>query len=153
MNIADITRMDCIILDASAGSVKRVLQIAAEHASDITSLTARELMDGLIARERLGSTSVGAGAAIPHARFDHVEEPVGIFLKLNQHVDVGAVDAKGADLFFCLIAPSKKEASHSRLLSRLMRLLGDPFTTQRLRECESAAQIYSILTADDVAVV
>ncbi len=137
-------------MDVPAGSVKRVLQLAAERASPSLGITPRRLMDALVARERLGSTGMGHGVAIPHARIEGVEEMSALVFRLIHPVDVAAADDKPAGLFFCVFAPSTKEAEHQRLLSRLKRMLEDEFLRKRLRETDSRKELIQLLSYEDV---
>lgn len=149
MEMGEITSPRNIYLGVEAGSVKRVLQLIAEEASAITGLAPLPLMDGLIEREKLGSTSLGLGVSIPHARYDGLDRVYGIFMRLEQPVDVLASDGKPADMFFAILAPSHKQADHARLLSRITRILSDEITCERLRHTSSIQEVYDTLTAED----
>ena len=149
MEFADIISPRSIFLGVEAGSVKRVLQLMAEQASGFTGLNPRLLMDELIAREKLGSTSLGAGVSIPHARYEGLDRVHAIFMRLTYPVDVAATDGRPADLFFGLLAPADKQSDHARLLSRAMRLLSDEITCDTLRKSPSIQEVYSLLTAED----
>lgn len=149
MEMAEITSPRSIFLGVEAGSVKRVLQLIAEQASAITGLSPLTLLEGLIDREKLGSTSLGAGVSIPHARYDGLDSVFGLFMRLTYPVDVAASDGKPADMFFAILAPSDKQADHARLLSRVTRLLSDEITCETLRKTSSVQEVYGVLTAED----
>lgn len=150
MELADIISPRSIFLSVEAGSVKRVLQLMAEQASVLTGLNPRLLMDELIAREKLGSTSLGAGVSIPHARYAGLDQVHAIFMRLTYPVDVAASDGRAADLFLGLLAPADKQSDHARILSRAMRLLSDEITCDTLRKSPSVQEVHAILSSEDV---
>jgi PTS system nitrogen regulatory IIA component len=144
----DITR----ILDESttrsqvdAPSKKRAIQIASDLlAASHPSLSARTLFDELMNRERLGSTALGEGVAIPHCRTS-CEQIHGAFLSLAESVDCDAPDGKPVDLMFVLIVPTEEANAHLEVLATLARLFQDPENLRRLRAQDSAESLYEEL--------
>lgn len=144
----DITR----ILDESttrsqvdAPSKKRAIQIASDLlAASHPSLSARTLFDELMNRERLGSTALGEGVAIPHCR-TACEQIHGALLSLAEPVDCDAPDGKPVDLMFVLIVPTEEANAHLEVLATLARLFQDPENLRRLRARDSAQSLYEEL--------
>lgn len=134
-----------IVADVSATSRKQVFHALAELASKSLSVPARPIHDALMERERLGSTGVGHGVAIPHARTDLVEEVSGFFLRLKQPVDFDAVDGRPTDLIFMLLAPEEAGAEHLKALAQVSRLLRRDDIRRSLRAAPDSAALASIL--------
>lgn len=135
-----------VILDpVSAENRKQALTILAGALSERTKIDARDIFDAVMERERLGSTGVGEGVAIPHARIEKLPHPVGGFVRLNEGVDFDAVDDRPCDLIFMLIAPVGSGADHLRALAQVSRTLRQPELREALRKAEDASEIKAIL--------
>lgn len=134
-----------------ANSKKQLLQELATLASRGSGLGEREIYDALLQRERLGSTGIGNGIAIPHGRFAGIKQLVGVFARLDKPVDFEAVDGVPVDLIFVLLAPEGAGADHLQGLARVARLLRTPTAVQALRTTRDPAALYSILTANDTS--
>jgi len=146
MDLGDLITLDRIIPMLSANSKKQVLQELSAKAAEVTRLPEREVFDTLLQRERLGTTGVGRGIAIPHGKLANLDEIVGIFARLEQPVDFESVDGEPVDLVFLLLAPESAGADHLKALARISRLLREPAITDKLRASGSEAEIYRILT-------
>ncbi len=147
VDIADIITPDGIILDLKGcGSKRQVLQELSQHAAALVGADPQRLLDALMERERLGTTGVGHGIAIPHARLSELDRLVGIFARLNQAVDFEALDDQPSDLIFLLLAPSAADADSLRALARISRLLRDATLRQRLRQERDRHAVYRMLT-------
>lgn len=139
MTIADLLSLERISLQPSVSSKKRALEILSEQlASAMPKLGAVEIFDCLIARERLGSTGLGHGVAIPHARVVGVDEAIGAILKLQQGVDYDAVDQEHVDLLFALLVPENSTEKHLGLLSQLAEMFSEEKTLVQLRSAENS---------------
>jgi PTS system nitrogen regulatory IIA component len=114
----------------------------------LTHLSERRIFETLVERERLGTTGVGAGIAIPHGRMSEAKAITGIFARLEHPVDYEAVDSQPVDLVFMLLAPENAGADHLKALARVSRLLRDKQTCEMLRSAPTAEAIYAILTGD-----
>jgi len=145
MEIADIVAPEHVLSSLKVQSKKQALQELANHAARATGLPAREVFNTLLQRERLGSTGVGHGIAIPHGKLEGVDRIHGLFARLGTPIDFEAVDDEPVDLIFLLIAPVGAGADHLKALSRVSRLLRDPATVAKLRSSRDAAALYSIL--------
>lgn len=146
MELADVIARDAILPALKAGSKKQILQEIAQRAGDAYGLDARVVVEGLLAREKLGSTAMGGGVAVPHARLAGLGSIVGLFARLEQPVDFEAADGQAVDLVFALLAPEESGADHLRALARVSRLLRDPETRAKLRKTTEAAALYALIT-------
>ncbi len=128
------------------GSKKRLLEALSEFlASDHPSLDPETVFEHLLERERLGSTGLGHGIALPHARMKEVTEAVGAFAQLQDGVDFDAIDDKPVDLAFALLVPESADEMHLQLLAQLASMFNDPQLRQGLREASSSDQILELL--------
>lgn len=119
-----------------------------EIAANLTGLAPREIFDAVLQRERLGSTGVGQGVAIPHARLAGVSEVVGVFARLRTPVDFESIDGRPADLIFMLIAPEDAGAEHLKALARVSRLLRREDVRQRLRAAPDGEAVQAVLAGE-----
>lgn len=108
-------------------------------------LSADVVFDRLLERERLGSTGLGHGVALPHARIEELVAPVGAFIQLRQAVDFDAIDDQPVDLAFALLVPAAADERHLQLLASLAERFNEPRLRERLRACESAGQVIAML--------
>lgn len=147
MRIPEILSPDRILCNNDISSKKGALETLSKlMASSEPSLTYTEIFDCLNARERLGSTGIGNGIAIPHGRFQHVRHPTAAFLKLGSGVDYDAVDQKPVDLMFSLLVPVDSTDEHLQILSCLAEMFSDTALIEQLRQESSPVKIYEILT-------
>jgi len=151
MALAGLLQQNAILPAMKANSKKQLLQELAAKASKITGLPEREIFDVILQRERLGSTGVGNGIAIPHGKLAHLSSIVGIFARLESPVDFEALDDQPVDLVFLLLAPEGAGADHLKALSRIARVLRDPDTVAKLRATDSASGIYAFLSDDQAS--
>ncbi len=130
----------------SAASKKKILELVADHiSSEVPTINAVELFDALVTRERLGTTGLGNGIALPHCRFKSCPEPTGLFLRMEQPVDYDAVDRQPVDLIFALIVPDGDNQEHLLMLKALAERFHSENTIQNLRQAESTTELYNIL--------
>lgn len=147
MEIADLLTPQSVLSPLRATSKKQALQELARRASELTGLHERTIFDVLLERERLGTTGVGRGIAIPHGKLPDLDRLYGVFAVLDQPVDFEAVDDQPVDLLFLLLAPESAGADHLKALARISRLLRDSALCDRLRAVDKADELYRILTA------
>jgi PTS system nitrogen regulatory IIA component len=145
MALADLIPSDGVVLDLGASSRKQVLQSLADLAARETGLNARTIFDAVLQRERLGSTGVGQGVAIPHARLAGIPAVAGFFARLKTPIDFDSIDGRPADLVFMLLAPEDAGAEHLKALARVSRLLRREDIRQRLRAAPDADAIQAVL--------
>jgi PTS system nitrogen regulatory IIA component len=148
MALAGLLHQNAIIPAMRANSKKQLLQELAANASKLTGLPEREIFDVILQRERLGSTGVGNGIAIPHGKLSNLPSIVGIFARLDAPVDFEALDDQPVDLVFLLLAPEGAGADHLKALSRIARVLRDHDMVSRIRASDSASAIYTLLSDD-----
>lgn len=151
MALADLLHQDAIIPALRANSKKQLLQELATKASKLTGLPEREIFDVVLQRERLGSTGVGNGIAIPHGKLASIKSIAGIFARLEAPVDFEALDDQPVDLVFLLLAPEGAGADHLKALSRIARVLRDQDLVAKLRATDSASAIYAFLNEEQAS--
>jgi PTS system nitrogen regulatory IIA component len=151
MALADLLQQDAIIPALKANSKKQVLQEMAAKAARLTGLPERDIFDVILQRERLGSTGVGHGIAIPHGKLPAIKTITGIFARLESSVDFEALDDQPVDLVFMLLAPEGAGADHLKALSRIARVLRDQDLVAKLRATESASAIYAFLNEEQAS--
>jgi nitrogen PTS system EIIA component len=146
MDLSDLLTQKSIMPALKAGSKKQLLQLLAERAAQITGLVERDVFDTIMQREKLGSTGVGNGIAIPHGKLKNVKNITGIFGRLETPVDFEALDDEPVDLVFMLLAPESAGADHLKALSRIARILREPETVKKLRGTKDATALFAFLT-------
>ena len=151
MKLGTILPPGMIAAGLKANGKKQLLQELASIAARGTEINEREVFDALLQRERLGSTGIGNGLAIPHGRFANLDRMFGVFARLDKPVDFESVDGLPVDLVFVLLAPEGAGADHLQGLARVARLLRTPAVVQSLRSTRDSAAMYSILTAGDTS--
>jgi PTS system nitrogen regulatory IIA component len=145
MEIEDLITPARVMPRLKATSKKHVLQELAKRAAELTGLHERAIFDVLLERERLGTTGVGNGIAIPHGKLAKLEKLVGLFARLDRPIDFESLDGQPVDLIFLLLAPETAGADHLKALARVARLLREPATVARLRESRDADALYAVL--------
>lgn len=147
MSLADLIAQDAVLPTLNVNSKKQLLQELSSKAAQVTGLSEREIFDVILQRERLGSTGVGNGIAIPHGKLTSINNIVGVFARLATPVNFEALDDQPVDLVFLLLAPEGAGADHLKALSRIARVLRDGDMVTKLRQTESASALYTFLTA------
>ena len=148
MNIGELLDRSAISVRVSAGNKKKVLAVIAEIAARNFGLDAGDVLDALSEREAAGSTGVGYGVAVPHARLEGLERMRGVFVRVEQPVEFGSVDDQPVDLLFALFAPKNAGAEHLRALARVSRLLRQGELREQLRKARSADAVHALLVQD-----
>lgn len=148
MALADLLQPDAIIPALKVNSKKQLLQELAAKAAKLIGVPEREIFDVILQRERLGSTGVGNGIAIPHGKLNSIPTIRGLFARLETPVDFEAIDDEPVDLVFLLLAPEGAGADHLKALSRIARVLRDQDLVAKLRATDSATAIYTFLNED-----
>lgn len=146
MDLGDLITQDGIIPSLRVKTKKQALQELSGRAADLTGLPARDVFDTLLQRERLGSTGLGRGIAIPHVKFSALKSIVCLFARLAEPVDFEAVDDQPVDLIFLLLAPEHASGDHLKALARISRLVRDPVSLERLRAAKDERALHVILT-------
>lgn len=147
MDITDLISTDGIIPSLRVTSKKQLLQELARKASALTGVESREIFEVLLERERLGTTGVGHGIAIPHGKLPQLDRLYAVFARLDKPVDFDSIDDEPVDLVVLLLAPEAAGADHLKALARVSRLLRDRTVCTKLRGCESTDAIYALFSA------
>jgi len=134
------------LLEPGAVNKRQVLGVIADVAARAFGVDAGEALEGLIERESAGSTGVGQGVAIPHARLSDIDRVRAVFVRLETPVAFGAVDDKPVDLLVALFAPRDADSSHLRALARISRMMRQPDLREQLRKARSADAVHVMLT-------
>jgi PTS system nitrogen regulatory IIA component len=146
MEINELISAESVIPNLRASSKKQALQDLARRAADITGLHERAIFDVLMERERLGTTGVGNGIAIPHGKMAKLDRLYGLFARLEHSVDFQSIDEQPVDLIFLLLAPESAGADHLKALARVSRLLRDGSVCEKLRGTNDAEALFALLT-------
>ncbi|MBX4335289.1 PTS IIA-like nitrogen regulatory protein PtsN [Bartonella raoultii] len=145
MNLSELITPEAIIPALKANSKKQVLQILAEKAADLTGLNENVIFEVILQREKLGSTGLGSGIAIPHGKLSDIHRIIGIFARLENPIDFEALDDEPIDLVFLLLAPENAGADHLKALSQIARVLRHSDVVQKLRNTYDANTLYALL--------
>ena len=150
LTIDNILAPELTLCRVQASSKKRVLETIAEqiHHLDET-LNDADIFNNLVSRERLGSTGIGQGIAIPHCRVEGLDRVIGVLMTLEEPVDFDAIDNQPVDLVFALIVPKEATSEHLELLSQLAEKFNDASFCQKLRQCDQAGGLYQGMTSGD----
>ena len=146
MELAELLSLGGVVANLNAGSKKQLLQELSQRAAEVTGLSERAIFDVLLERERLGTTGVGNGIAIPHGKLAELERLHGLFAKLERPVDFDAVDDEPVDLVFLLLAPESAGADHLKALAWVSRLLRDKTVCEKLRGSDEDDALFALLT-------
>src|SRR5438067_13254550 len=146
MPLHDLVAPNAVIPALKCTSKKQVIQELAAKAAKLVGQNERTIFETLLQREKLGSTGVGNGIAIPHGKLPKLDKLFGLFARLDRPIDFDALDGQPVDLVFLLLAPEGAGADHLKALARVARLMRTPDTAKMLRESHDAEAIYAVLT-------
>lgn len=144
--LSDLLAPGAVLSSLKVNSKKQAIQELAEKAAELTGLPEREVFETLLQRERLGSTGVGNGIAIPHGKLPKIGRLFGLFARLDRPIDFDSLDSEPVDLVFLLLAPEAAGADHLKALARVARVLRDPQTAAKLRATRDATALHALLT-------
>lgn len=149
MKVEDLIAPAAVIVGVRASDKRRVLGDLAQRGAALAGVDPATVLDALLRREELGSTGMGEGAAIPHARLPGVERPVGLFARLRAAIDWQAIDERPVDLVCLLLLPTSGLGSEPlAALACVARRLRDPTHLDRLRHAPDEASLYRLLVDD-----
>jgi PTS system nitrogen regulatory IIA component len=146
MEIADLITPQSVVAQLRAANKKQALQEVAKRAAALTGLAERTVYDVLVERERLGTTGIGMGVAIPHGKLPSLRRIAGIFARLERPIPFEAIDEQPVDLMFVLLAPEAAGADHLKALALVSRLLRDRMICEKLRGTDRPDALYALLT-------
>src|SRR5713226_444947 len=145
MTISDLVAPEAILPALKVISKKQALQELASRAAVLTGQNERAVFEVLLQREKLGTTAVGYGVAIPHGKLPKLSRMFGLFARLDRTIDFEALDGQPVDLIFLLLAPEGAGADHLKALARVARLLRDADVARKLRDSRDAEALYAVL--------
>ena len=146
MNINDMLSDDAFLMNFDGTSKKQVLEELSKLAEIKLGINSRTLLENLTKREKLGSTAVGNGIAIPHANLATIDKPFVFVSTLVNGLDFNSTDDLPVDIIFLLIAPDKKGSEHLQVLALISRLLRNKELTTKLRGCKSAESALAVIS-------
>jgi PTS system nitrogen regulatory IIA component len=146
MTLNDLVAPNAIVPALKVNGKKQAIQELAAHAAELTGQSERAILEILLQREKLGSTAVGNGVAIPHGKLAKLSRLFGLFARLERPIDFEALDSQPVDLIFLLLAPEAAGADHLKALARVARMLRDPEIARKLRDSRDADALYAVLT-------
>ena len=146
MEIDNFIDQDSVLLNLKSSSKRQALMELSKRIADNNNLSEREIFDVLLEREKLGSTGIGEGIAIPHGKLKGLEKICGCFVRLNKPIDFESIDGKPVDLIFLLLAPENSGVQHLKALALMSRIMGNKTFCNKLRSSDSAESIFSLLT-------
>ena len=144
-DLSGLLKPDRVFVDLESTSKRQVLQTLADELSASIPVESGQILKALLEREKLGTTGIGDGLAIPHAKLDDLDEVVGCFVRLGELVDFDALDEKPVDLVFCLLAPQDSGAEHLKALAKVARVFRDEQLCNQLRQIEKPSRLYDLL--------
>ena len=146
MEIDDLITPEGVVASLRVTSKKQALQELSKRAAELTAQQERAIFEVLVERERLGTTGVGNGIAIPHGKLAGLDRLYGLFARLQTPIEFDAIDDQPVDLIFLLMAPETAGADHLKALARVSRLLRDRSVCDKIRGSENPEAIYALLT-------
>ena len=146
MNIKEMLTENYFLFLDHPSSQKRVFEQLSKLAEIETDISSRVILENLIKREKLGSTAVGKGVAIPHITDDNIEKPIGFIALLSSGLDFNATDNQPVDIIFLLIAPSNNGSQHLQALASVSRLLRNSKLISKLRGCNNSQSAFAVIT-------
>ncbi len=148
MNIKSLLSPDCVLFQHQCASKKRLLETIASHLCDYnTNLDPSNVFSALIARERLGSTGIGKGIAIPHCRIEDCTQTMGVLVTLETPIDFNAIDEEPVDIIFVLVVPEGNHQDHLKTLAALAETFSSEECLKRIRASQSTQELYEIATS------
>lgn len=146
MDLSDLVSPQGVVAHLKVSGKKQLLQELATRASAITGVPERVIFETLLERERLGTTGVGQGIAIPHGKLAGIDRIHGLFARLGEPIDFDSIDDQPVDLVFLLLAPEGAGADHLKALARVSRLLRNQTMCEKLRAAEDKSALFALLT-------
>ncbi|GAA0650540.1 PTS sugar transporter subunit IIA [Brevundimonas lenta] len=149
MDIGDLLADGGVVLRSGASSKRQALHVVADAAAEALGMPANRVLEALLEREALGSTGLGAGVAVPHARLEGIARVTAVFVRLDTPVAYGAVDDRPVDLLFALFAPPRDGADHLRALAAVSRALRSSEMREQLRQAHTPDAIHALFVRDN----
>ncbi|GGP64889.1 MULTISPECIES: PTS IIA-like nitrogen regulatory protein PtsN [Shewanella] len=146
MELCTILQPECTTC-ATPGSKKKVLELISDLvAAQYPTLSSQEVFESLLAREKMGSTGIGNGIAIPHGRLTTIDHPIAIFVKCEEAIPFDAIDKQPVDILFALLVPADQCQQHLSTLSSMAQKLSDKQVLKQLRKIHDSTELYQVIT-------
>lgn len=146
MTLQDILTLDCTQCAVPASSKKRILeQICLLAAEKMGNCSVSDLLESILNREKMGSTGIGNGIAIPHGRLSNTNKAMAVLLTTEQAIDFDAIDNKSVDIFICLFVPKDSTQEHLNTLQSIAQLFSDRKTAKQVRKCTDNQQLFNLI--------
>ncbi|MDI5836967.1 PTS IIA-like nitrogen regulatory protein PtsN [Shewanella xiamenensis] len=146
MELRTILRPECTTC-ATPGSKKKVLELISDlAAAQYPTLSSQEIFESLVAREKMGSTGIGNGIAIPHGRLTDITQPIAILIKCEEPIAFDAIDKQPVDILFALLVPADQCQQHLSTLSCMAEKLSDKQVLKQLRKTHDETELYQVIT-------
>jgi len=146
MTLHNILTLSCTQCAVPVQSKKRLLeQICQLAAHELGDVSASDLLDSLLNREKMGSTGIGNGIAIPHGKLKNTDKAIAVFLTTEQAIDFDAIDNRPVDIFICLFAPEGNTQEHLETLQSIAKLFSDRKTAKRVRKCVNQQEMFNLI--------
>ncbi|MBL4940129.1 MAG: PTS IIA-like nitrogen regulatory protein PtsN [Colwellia sp.] len=146
MTLQDILTLDCTQCAVPASSKKRLLeQICQLAAKELGDCNASDLLDSLLNREKMGSTGIGNGIAIPHGRLNNTDKAIAVFITTEHAIDFDAIDNKPVDILICLFVPQESTQEHLQTLQSIAKLFSDRKTAKQVRKCTNKQEMFNLI--------
>ncbi len=145
MQLSEVLSLDCTKSAVQCSSKKRALEIISEIAASHTGQNSTELFECMLSREKMGSTGIGNGIAIPHARMSSSDNAVAVLLQCEEPIEFDSIDNRPVDLLFALLVPEEQCKEHLKTLSSMAERLNDKQILKQLRKAQSDEELYNIM--------
>jgi len=146
MRLQDILTLDCTQCAVPASSKKRLLeQICQLAANELGNTDPCDLLDSLLNREKMGSTGIGNGIAIPHGRLTDTDKAIAVFLTTEQAIDFDSIDNKPVDIFICLFVPENSTQEHLETLQSIAKIFSNRKTAKQVRQCTNKQEMFNLV--------
>ncbi|MGI2260550.1 PTS IIA-like nitrogen regulatory protein PtsN [Shewanella sp. GXUN23E] len=147
MELRTILQPECASC-ATPGSKKKVLELVSDLiAAQYPTLSSQEVFESLLAREKVGSTGIGNGIAIPHGKLTTIDHPIAVLVKCTEPVPFDAIDNQPVDILFALLVPAEQCQTHLATLAAMAEKLSDKQVVKQLRKAQDDAELFRVITA------
>lgn len=147
MDLREILSLDCTRSAVQETSKKKILEVISQLvAPKLAGVSSEDVFDSLLQRERLGSTGIGLGIAIPHGRLSHASRPVAVLMTLATPIDFDAIDNQPVDIIFALLVPENEPEAHLKTLSEVAQRLDNRDVCRKLRAATNDEELYTVFT-------
>lgn len=145
MQLSEVLSLDCTKSAVHCTSKKCALEMISEIAAQKAGISSTELFECMLSREKMGSTGIGNGIAIPHARMNHSDRAIAVLLQCDEPIEFDAIDNRPVDLLFALLVPDAQCKEHLQTLSKMAERLNDKQVLKQLRSAQSDQELYDIM--------